>query len=73
MARNGVDQLVEKWLNEPGFREKMKSDPEGTVKSCGISLDANEWATVRNVVMTTSDEALMARVSKKSAGGGGWN
>ena len=64
MATNGVDQLVEKYLNEPGFRDKMKRDPEGTVKSAGISLNADEWATVRNVVMSTSDEALRQRVSK---------
>jgi hypothetical protein len=64
MVRNGVDQLVEKWLNEPGFREKMKKDPEGTVKNCGIDLNTEEWATVRNVVMSTSDEELKARVSK---------
>jgi hypothetical protein len=64
MQRNGVDQLVEKWLNEPGFKEKMKKDPEGTVKASGISLNAEEWATVRNVVMTTSDEQLKVRASK---------
>ena len=66
MERNGVDQLVQKWLNEPGFRDKMKKDPEGTVKSSGISLNAEEWATVRNVVMSTSDEALLQRASKAS-------
>ena len=66
MQRNGVDQLVEKYLNEPGFQEKMKRDPEGTVKSAGISLNADEWATVHNVVMTTSNEALKARTSKAS-------
>jgi hypothetical protein len=64
MQRNGVEQLVEKWLNEPGFREKMRKDPGGTVASCGISLNAEEWATMKNVVMSTSDEELKARVSK---------
>ena len=64
MARNGVDQLVQNWLNEPAFREKMRRDLEGTVKSCGITLNQEEWATIRNVVMTTSDESLRARVSK---------
>jgi hypothetical protein len=34
VAVNGVDQLVEKWLNESGFRDKMRRDPEGTVKAC---------------------------------------
>ena len=64
MARNGVDQLVEKWLTEPGFQAKLTRDPEGTVAACGISLNAEEWATLRNVVMTSSDEELRTRVSK---------
>ena len=64
MARTGVDQLVEKWLNEAGFREQLTRDPEGTVAACGITLNAEEWATLRNVVMTSTDEALQARVSK---------
>jgi hypothetical protein len=64
MQRNGVDRLVIKWLNESGFREKMKKDAEGTVASCGISLNTEEWATVRNVVMATSDEELKTRVNK---------
>ena len=62
--KKGVEQLMDKWLNEPGFREKMKKDPEATVRACGITLDAQEWATVKNVVMTSSDEALLARASK---------
>ena len=64
MAKSGVDQLMDKWLNEPGFRDKMKRDPEGTVKACGITLSAEEWATVRNVMKTTQDERLTARASK---------
>ena len=62
----GVDQLVEKWLADSGFRAQMQRDPEGTVKSLSITLTAEEWATVRNVVMTTSDEALRTRISKGS-------
>ena len=55
---------MDKWLNEPAFREQMARDPEAAVKSCGITLTAEEWATVRNVVTSTSDEALLARASK---------
>ena len=64
MAQDSVDQLVEKWLGDPGFRARMQRDPEGAVKSCGMTLTTEEWATVRNVVMTTSDEALRTRISK---------
>ncbi len=68
MVQNGVDQLVEKWLNDADFRERMKRDPEGTVKSCGILLDAEEWATVRNIVMSISEEELRARISRSPLG-----
>ena len=64
MAHNGVDQLVQKYLNEPGFKAQMQKNPELAVKNAGISLNADEWATVRNIVLTTSDEALRQRVSK---------
>ena len=66
MGNTGVDQLVNRWLNDAGFRAQMQRDPEGTVKHCGITLNAEEWATVRTVVMSTSDEALRARISKGS-------
>jgi hypothetical protein len=69
MQNNGVDLLVEKWLGEAGFREKLANDPEGTVHAAGITLNAEEWATLRNVVMSSSDEALQTRISK----GQGWN
>ena len=63
---NSVDQLVDKWLNNPSFRDQMQRDLEGTIKRSGITLSAEEWTTVRNVVMTTADEALRARISKGS-------
>ena len=66
MANDGVDRLVDKWLNDQGFRKQMAQDPEGTVKRLGIMLTTEEWATMRNVVMSTSDEALRARISKGS-------
>ena len=66
MAQDGVDRLVDKWLNDTSFRDQMQRDPEGTAKRCGITLSAEEWTTVRNVVMTTGDEALRARISKGS-------
>ena len=64
--RNGVDQLAEKWLNDPRFRAQMQQDLEGTVQRSGITLNAEEWAAVHNVIMTTGDEALRARISKGS-------
>ena len=67
MQSKGVDQLVQKWLNEPAFKAKMSKDPEGTAKAAGISLSSEEWATVRNVMTASANTALRTRVSK---GGG---
>ncbi|MCX6020242.1 MAG: Os1348 family NHLP clan protein [Chloroflexi bacterium] len=64
----GVEQLVDRWLNEPGFKDQLIADPEGTVKASGLILDAGEWATLRNAVISLSDGELQARISK----GGGW-
>ena len=61
---NNLEQLTQRYLNEPAFREKMKRDLEGTVRSCGITLSQEEWKIVRNLITSTSDEALHARVSK---------
>ncbi|MCX6020241.1 MAG: Os1348 family NHLP clan protein [Chloroflexi bacterium] len=60
----GVEQLVDRWLNEPGFKDQLIADPEGTVKASGLSLDADEWATLRNAVISLSDGELQARISK---------
>ena len=64
MKSENVDQLVEKWINEPAFREKMEKDFDGAIKSSGIRLSPEELEAVRNQVMATNDEALKARVSK---------
>ena len=64
MERKGVDQLIQKYLNEPAFRTKMEKDFEGAIKSSGISLSHEELEAVRNQILATTDEALKPRVSK---------
>jgi hypothetical protein len=41
----------------------MRADLEGTVKRSGVELDADEWAALRNVDWSLSDEQLQARVN----------
>ncbi|MCX6020243.1 MAG: Os1348 family NHLP clan protein [Chloroflexi bacterium] len=60
----GVEQLVDRWLNEPGFKDQLIADPEGTVLAAGLTLDADEWATLRNAVVSLSDGELQTRISK---------
>lgn len=64
MSREAVGKLVDRWMNEPSFREELRKDPEGAVRRSGVELDAEEWAALRNMDWTLPDEALQSRVSK---------
>jgi len=63
----GVDGLVDRWLNEPGFRERLLDDPDKTVRAAGIKLSADEWASLRSTLVSMADEELRPRVSKRLA------
>lgn len=67
MSREAVGELMDKWMNEPEFREAMRRDPEATVRSAGVELNEDEWSALRSMDWNASDEELQARASK--AGG----
>lgn len=64
MSAEAVAELVDRWTNEPAFRQQMRQDPEGTVHMSGLQLDQDEWKALKNVDWNLSDEDLEARVSK---------
>jgi hypothetical protein len=66
-VKSGVDGLVDRWLNEPGFRERLLDDPDKTVRGAGITLSADEWASLTSALVSISDEELRPRVSKRLA------
>ena len=67
MSRQAVEELMDRWMNEPEFRQQMRSDPEATVRGTGVELDDEEWSALRSMDWNVSDEELQARASK--AGG----
>jgi hypothetical protein len=66
MSREGVQQLIDYWINDPGFRVQLRQDPEGTVRRSGADLNEEEWTAVRSLDWSLSDEELLARVSKSA-------
>lgn len=64
MSREAIGKLVDRWINDPVFRQQMRADPEGTVKRSDAQLDADEWAALRNVDWQLSDEQLQSRINK---------
>ena len=61
-----MEKLIDQWMNDESFRTELRRDPEGAVRARNIELNEDEWATLRSVDWSMSDEALQARVTKAS-------
>jgi hypothetical protein len=64
MSQADLEALIDRWTNEPDFRERMRRDPEGTVRDAGMELDPDEWAALRAVNWHASDQELQPLLSK---------
>lgn len=64
MSREAVGKLVDRWMNEPSFREELRANSEEAVRRSGVELDAEEFAALRNMDWSLPDEALQSRISK---------
>jgi predicted ribosomally synthesized peptide with nif11-like leader len=64
MSREGVETLMDRWTNDPAFRTQLRADPEGAARAAGVDLDTEEWAALRGIDWSLSDEELQARSSK---------
>ena len=64
MSRAAVEELIDRWMNDPGFRSELRSDPEGAVRRAGADLSQDEWAALRAVDWNLPDEELQARANK---------
>lgn len=64
MSREAVKTLMDKWMNDPAFRDELRKDPEAAVRRTGVELEPDEWAAVRVIDWNTSDEELASRANK---------
>ena len=64
MSRETVSTLIDRWMNDPSFRSALRSNPEQTLKRGGYQLDPDEWAALKAIDWSQSDEQLKARASK---------
>ena len=60
-----MQQLTDKFMNDPDFREQMRQDPEGTAEAQGFQLDEEDRQALQSVDWSQSDEQLKQRVSKR--------
>ncbi len=64
MGYETVGKLIDKWINDPGFRFAFRKDPEAVIKKMKIQLSDDELATLKKVDWNCSDEDLKTRISK---------
>jgi predicted ribosomally synthesized peptide with nif11-like leader len=64
MSREAIEELIDRWMNDPAFRAAVRQDPEGAVRGTGLELTADELAAVQGVDWSLSDEELSSRASK---------
>jgi hypothetical protein len=64
MSREAIEQLIDRWMDDPAFRAAVRQDPEGAVRATGLGLDEDEWAAIRAIDWSLSDEELSTRASK---------
>jgi hypothetical protein len=62
--QEAMSQLAERFMNDTGFREQMRQDPEGTAQRSGLQLDEEDRQALRSMDWSSSDEQLNQRVSK---------
>jgi hypothetical protein len=70
MSREAIEELLDRWMDDPAFRNAIRQDPEATVRASGLELDADEWAAVRRIDWSLSDEELTSRANKSGSGCG---
>jgi len=64
MAIPGLEQLMERYLSDPAFKQRLQADPEGAARAAGLTLTAEERAALGQLDFNLPDAELQARVSK---------
>ena len=64
MSLEAVGRLIDKWLEDPAFRQQLRKDPEGTARQTGARLSDEEGSALRNIDWHLPDEELTRRASK---------
>jgi hypothetical protein len=63
-----LEQLTDRFINDPEFREQMRLDPEGTAEvfghSYGVQLSEDVRQGLHNIDWSLPDEQLNERASK---------
>jgi len=66
-GEKSIDAVLDRWMNDPTFTEQLRTDPDATLRSCGIDPDDETLARFKSLDYDAPIEELQARVSKWGA------
>ena len=58
-----LERLLDRWAEDPAFRDAVRQDPEGEITRSGFQLDDTEWAAIRQTDWSLPDEDLRTRMA----------
>ena len=61
---DNMQAVLDRWTEDPSFREGMRTDLDGTLKGAGIELDDDTVGQLRAVDWSQSDAELEQLVEK---------
>ena len=64
---DNMQAVIDRWTENPSFREGMRTDLDGTLRDAGIALDDDTVGQLRAVDWTQSDTELEELLEKKLA------
>lgn len=62
--QEAMQQLTDRFMNDPEFRERMRQDPEGTAERSEFEMDEEDRQALQSIDWSLPDEQLNERVSK---------
>ena len=64
LDREVIATLMDKWINDPLFREEVRRDPEAAVRRLGLTLSSADWEVLRGMGWELPDGELRNRLSR---------
>ena len=66
MSEQGLAQVMDRYSNDATFRDKIRADPQGAIRSSGIQLNEQEmeaiqsmdWAPARRAAQGAREQVL---------------
>jgi hypothetical protein len=65
MSTNAIRRLMDRVTSDPSFKQQLRQDPDGTIRSGGFDLTEEESTAVRGMDWALPDDQLQDRISKR--------